>query len=273
VKTELFKPVVPRGSIASALLQRKCVCGQYTHTGGECSERRGKRPPGSAVPLHDFGRISVHAPGEIHSILADNECAGGRFGKNGETGCDASTGKPYTIIHDPPACYRACVERHEAVHRKDLDPCCQRAGTAYKAAKNDEEKKRVQDKFDNWMKTEQNEHFLECRAYAESARCGNEYMDKNCGPKRSEGSPQGSVLGEEGPALLLPGEGGDSVETSLVSPPGRLGEEKLDEGKRASTPEECCKKVKCYARISGGRHDTECDEHEGAKKLLTPCPF
>jgi hypothetical protein len=105
--------------------------------------------------MHNFGRVSVHVP-ELGAELADDSaCASGRFGKNGGTGCDASAGKTVTTIYDPPACYRHCVERHEAVHARDIAPCCTRANSAYKAAKSDDDRQKVQDKFDQWMLSNQ----------------------------------------------------------------------------------------------------------------------
>src|SRR5579864_8263636 len=141
----------------------------------------------SGVPgvMHDFGRMSVHAPGRGATLADDSACASGRFGKNGETGCDVTTGKPVTTIHEPPACYRHCVARHEAVHAKDITPCCTRANAAYKAAQSDDAKTAVEEKFAKWIKVD-NVDFLECRAYTESAKCGQEYLDQNCGAKKQE---------------------------------------------------------------------------------------
>jgi hypothetical protein len=237
-----------------------------------------------AGAIHDFGRISIHAPGSRAELADDSACASGRFGKNGGTGCDTSTGKTVTNIYDPPACYRHCVERHEATHARDITPCCTRANTAYKAAKSDDDKQTVQDKFDKWMLS--NQDWLECRAYTESAKCGKEYVDKNCGGKKQDAGSSRSVSGPEAqPTVSLEPQGASrtaprSGEEEEVAPakgsmlaedkPDTGAKEKPDAGAEAPGPEQCCPKLLCYWRISQGRADNVCPD---APKTLSRCPF
>jgi len=222
---------------------------------------RPRTRPGSGTPgvMHDFGRIRIHDAGG--QTLADSsQCASGRLGKNGETGCDVGAGKPVTTIHEPPECYRPCVERHEAVHARDITSCCTRAGTAYRAAASDEARTAVEDKFAKWIK-EDNEAYLECRGYTESAKCAQEYLDKNCGARK-----QDADTSETAPIM------DEAPESSLTTPGTALAEEQVDAGtkKEAPGPEECCPKVRCYGRVSQGRADNICSD---APKTLTKCPF
>jgi hypothetical protein len=185
---------------------------------------------------------------------------------NGETGCDVSAGTPSTTMHDPPPCYRACVERHEKVHAKDIAPCCKRANAAYKQAKTDDDKAKVQDKFNRWV--ESNVDWLECRAYAESSRCAQEFLDAHCETK--------SLAEESGVASN--GETGRDPLVSVIPMTSTLGPELapdnvvLEEGEsdEPPSPEACCSQMKTYRRVSAGRRDTVCGR---ANKMLTACPW
>jgi hypothetical protein len=243
----------------------------------------------SGSVMHDFSQIRVHLPSGRAELHDDSACASGRFGKNGGTGCDASTGKTVTTIYDPPPCYRHCVERHEAVHARDIAPCCTRANVAYKAAKSDDDRQAVQDKFDNWMLS--NEDWLECRAYTESAKCGKEYVDQNCGRKKQDaGAPQDVSGVEAAPPVSLepfgasqskaipaagetiaPMRGGMLAEDKPDGGAGSPGPtEKPDAGAGTPGPEQCCRQLLCYWRISQGRADNVCQR---APKALSRCPF
>ena len=256
-----------------------------SHAFGSRSGRQDLLPAGV---MHDFGRISVHAPGQGAELADDSACASGRVGMNGGTGCDTSTGKTVTNIYDPPACYRHCVERHEAVHARDIAPCCTRANTAYKAAKSDADKQVVQDKFDRWMLS--NQHWLECRAYTESAKCGQEYVENNCRPKKEDAGTRKDVSGLEPqpPVSLEPqgasqrapqvGNGGPVApqqESMLAEDkPGGAGSpaptDKPDAGAATPGPEQCCRVLMCYWRVSQNRADYVCKD---APKALSRCPF
>ena len=184
---------------------------------------------------------------------------------NGETGCDVSVGTPSTTMHDPPPCYRACVERHEKVHAKDIAPCCKKANAAYKQAKTDD-KARIQDQFNQWI--EANVDWLECRAYAESALCAQEFLDAHCGTKS---------LAEESEPTSDDETDRDSL-VSVVPMPSTLGPELapdnvvLEEGEsdEPPAPETCCPQMKTYRRVSAGRRDTVCGR---ANKVSTACPW
>jgi hypothetical protein len=239
-----------------------------------------------AQAAHDFGRIRVHPPG-VARLADDTPCASGRFGMNGGTGCDASTGKSVTTIYNPPPCYRHCVERHEAVHARDIAPCCARSNAAYKAAKSDDERDAVQDKINRWVSS--NEDFLECRAYTESAKCGREYADQNCGAKKQEAgsSADQPIRAGEPPVSVQPVEAGQPGQPAAggelaASPQGMLAEAGQTSGAGSKTPgdtgagatapgpEQCCAVLKCYWRVSQGRADNVCGR---APRALTRCPF
>jgi hypothetical protein len=158
------------------------------------------------------------------------------------------------------------VERHEAVHAKDLASCCARAHKAHERAKTDEAKQRVQDKFNSWVLD--NEDFLECRAYAESAKCGQQYLDEHCGAKKEQDAGVDTTEEDrtELVSLRTDGQGGgagamDADETLAQEA------EHLDE---APDPKLCCEQMKRYRRVMAGRRDTVC---ERAKKTLGACPF
>ena len=248
---------------------------------------REKRMPGL---LHDFARLNIHPPSPRATLAESSACASGRFGVNGETGCDVSTGKTVTTIHEPPPCYRHCVERHEAVHARDIAPCCTRANAAYKAAKTDDAKSAVEDKFAKWIK-EDNVDWLECRGYTESAKCADEYVKKNCGAKKQEANAGEGVSGLEKnpPVSLTPISAGHPERAQPYGgPDGQeamhgLAEDKPDSGAgtpaptdkpdggaAAPSPEQCCPQLMCYWRVSQGRADNVCGR---APKALTRCPL
>jgi len=239
----------------------------------------------ASLGMHDFSRVAVHPPANRSELADDTTCASGRVGANGGTGCNASTGATVTNIYDPPPCYRHCVVRHEAVHARDIAPCCTRANTAYKAAKTDEARKAAQDKFDNWMLS--NQDWLECRAYTESARCGEQSHQETCvkGKKPDAGATSDLAPSEATPPVSLePHEqrGNPAMMTGPDSAPGesRLAEDKVDGGAAGGgksdagtpspNPEQCCAALRCYWRVSAGRAANVCD---GAPKTLSRCPF
>lgn len=185
---------------------------------------------------------------------------------NGETGCDVSAGTPSTTMHDPSPCYRSCVERHENVHATDMAPCCKKANATYKQAKTDNDKTKIQDTFNRWIKS--NEDWFECRAYAESARCAQEFLDAHCGTKSLADESESAGDDETGRDPLV----------SVIPTPLTLGPELdqdhvvLEEGESDDPPasETCCPQMRTYRRVSAGRRDTVC---ERANKVLTACPW
>ena len=225
----------------------------------------------------DFSSLPVYGNGAAQRGIRLYECAIGSAGAgcagklfqqtNGDTGCDVSAGTPSTTLHDPPACYRECVVRHEQVHATDIAPCCKKANVKYAAAKTDEDKQAVQDKFNQWMLD--NVDYLECRAYAESARCGTELADKSCGTKKSAET--------ESPAVESPEDKTEAVslDTGNTAPPSgestdSVAEDEVPADAGTMDNSACCSQLKNYARISAGRRDTVCGR---AKKSLTACPF
>jgi hypothetical protein len=192
-------------------------------------------------------------------------------GLTGATGCDVSVGTPDTTIFNPPPCTRHCTERHEALHSRDLAPCCKRAKKAYDAAKTDEAKEAAQDKFNKWGQA--NEDFLECRAYAESTRCGEEFLKANC-EKASAQIPEADPAGddadtrESATSLRLDSSSGSGSDSNEPESMGEAKSEPADTGEH--TPQECCVDMRRYTRVSKGRRDTTCAR---AGKALTPCPF
>ncbi len=225
-----------------------------------CSSQQGPRGGcGSvALPLHESG-------------------CGIRFfqATNADTSCDVSVGTPATVFNQNHPCYQACTERHEGVHRRDIAPCCRKENAAYKAAKSDEKRASVQDKFNDWG--EKNVDWLECRAYAESARCGNEFLAKNCKSPAAESlSPEVSADIESSAVVtVVPFEGSGGADEPDASEPGRQAQEtdslaEDDQLDVESRPEMCCAEGKRYTRVSEARRDTVCGR---AGRALTPCPF
>ena len=170
------------------LLQRKCACGAALGDGGQCRSCGAKQNNGYYIP-YNFGEIRVHAeaPGrEAESgfpvRLAETV--------SGDTSCDLSTGVPVVTLHEPSPCYKDCTARHEEVHRKDLTPCCKRGSVAWNSAKDEKEKSTVENKMEEWGKT--NEPLLQCRAYAESVKCADEFIAAHCGAKKADTGESGS---------------------------------------------------------------------------------
>ena len=223
---------------------------------------------------HDFSTVRVNPSADAMLRLADAGCVGLLHQDSaGDTGCDVSTGTPTTVIHAPSLCYKACTERHEAVHATDLNPCCKRANKAYNAAPTDEKKTAVQDKMNEWVLN--NKDYLECRGYAESVRCGEEFLAAHCGATQSNAMSQSSS-GRENHSEIVPpktGTGATDLDReskgALVSE--RLPEASLTEDKPAGAidPKICCATVKEYVRKHRVHRDAWC----AAKKNLTACPF
>lgn len=236
----------------------------------------GPDPIRPARPLRESPisrKASCACDGTCPRCRAASDCANDRRpvgilhqSANGETGCDVSVGTPSTTMHNPPPCYRACVERHEKVHAADIAPCCKKASAAYKQAKTNNDKTKIQDTFNQWIKS--NEDWFECRAYAESAHCAQEFLDAHCGTKS---------LADESESASDDATGREPL-VSVISMPSTLGPELdqdnavLEEGEsdEPPAPETCCPQMRTYRRVSAGRRDTVC---ERANKLLTSCPW
>jgi hypothetical protein len=112
--------------------------------------------------------------------------------QTGGTNCDTETGTVVVKVSNTDPCTKDCSLSHEKKHEADIGPCCTKAGNASKKLEKQEDKNAIQDKFNNWMKKE-NEDFLECRAYPVSVSCAeakhkrlkcpeSSYNDKCCGP-------------------------------------------------------------------------------------------
>jgi len=224
---------------------------------------------------HDFGRVSVNALRE--SVVSLAEIGGLAWLHDdtvGETGCDVSIGTPTTVIKLPSLCYKACTERHEAVHATDLKPCCTRANKEYNKASTDDKKQAVQDKMNKWVLD--NRDYLECRGYAESIRCGEEFLAAHCrGPSPNQVS-ENPASGEKQEVAAAPNAGteaadsGKGSEETLVS--DRLEEARLGEDKPADLPSQpgiCCLTVAEYVRKHKIHHDQWC----ASKRRLSACPF
>lgn len=91
----------------------------------------------------------------------------------GEYKCDLNQGGKSSITLSDTTCLKSCTERHEKVHQADVSPCCQAAGTAYKAAEGDTAKQdKIVTDFTNWAT--KNRPYFECRGYQESVTCAKE---------------------------------------------------------------------------------------------------
>lgn len=232
-----------------AVPPRQCACGAPAGTLGECAMCRDDRAASHAEA------------GFLYQ------------GRNGETGCDVSVGTPSTTIFSPSPCVQDCVKRHEAVHAADIGPCCKKANKAHGAAKTETDKTDIQDKFNQWVVV--NTDWLECRAYAESARCGKELSEQKCAVEQSVNSSDPVQSDEDTTPItsLVTGQSKDSEEAA--SDPGALTLNEVS----AAVPQDggvtddtipCCATLRNYARVSAGRRDTVC---ASAKKSLGACPF
>lgn len=96
----------------------------------------------------------------------------------GEATCNIESGDVDTEVNTR-NCTSECTEQHEATHKKDMGPCCQRAAKAYKAAQSDEAKERIVERMKQWGKT--NRDYFEYRGYNASVVCGQKLYDtKQC---------------------------------------------------------------------------------------------
>ena len=223
---------------------------------------------------HDFGRLRLDAhrgAPELHF-----RC-GLHLGAAGETGCDVSVGVPsYTLDPNQSLCDRDCTTKHELVHVADLTPCCAKAKKAYDKAKTEKDKDAVQDKMNTWVK--KNEDYFECRAYAETLRCADEFLAAHCNG--------GAGSAEQGEAPGQPAASGPMGDPSLTAtgpeaaskPQGTqlsqwLAEEPTPAPGGAPPaqfkPELCCSTIKHYRTVHNYHHDAFCK----SKKGLTGCPF
>lgn len=256
------------GTWQAGRLQRKCACGGLGNSGCRCG---GPLSDWQAAPaMHDFSHISVHADSDKPQMMPELACFGRVPEDAGDTGCDVSKGVPDIVIHAPSLCYRNCTERHEEVHRKDLAPCCKRAHSAWKSAKTEDKKIEVQDKMNHWV--ESNADWLQCRAYAESVRCADEFLVANCGSKKAESEP-GT------PEKDSPRRATDEVPVKTAGGPeevpgeqtaSRVADNATPKDQTEVSPERCCYTVKEYRRKSDLRRDAFCKE---GKKGPKPCPF
>jgi hypothetical protein len=248
-------------------LQRKCACGGSWSGGCHCGGTRAQAE--SAPAMHDFSRMSVHTGSDAPLFLAELSCLGRVPEDAGDTGCDVEKGVPDIVIHAPSLCYRHCTERHEEVHRKDLGPCCKKAHAAWDSAKSDDRKKAVQDKMNNWV--ESNADWLQCRAYAESVRCADEFLVAHCGAKKAEaetGKP-----GQDSPRRAedeAPKMAGGPIEVPGEQVRSRVAEDAAPKDQPQVKPELCCYTVKEYRRKSDLRREAFCKEGNKGPK---PCPF
>jgi hypothetical protein len=254
------------GSWQTNTVQRKCACGGSGNGRCHCDKPHSSSEAISA--MHDFSRMRVHAGSHEPNLLPELSCFGRVREDAGDTGCDVEKGVPDVAIHAPSLCYRQCTERHEEVHRKDLSPCCKKAHSAWESAKSDDKKKAVQDKMNNWV--ESNADWLQCRAYAESVRCADEFLAAHCGAKKA-GADSGAP-GKDSP-VSAPGEPskmtGGPDEVPGVQSASRVADEATKDAPPFN-PEICCSTVKEYRRVSNLRRDAFCKE---GKKGPKPCPF
>jgi len=96
----------------------------------------------------------------------------------GEATCDIESGDVITEVNTR-NCTKECTGQHEAKHKQDMGPCCQRAAKAYQAAKSDEAKERIVERMKQWGKT--NRDYFEYRGYNASVVCGQKLYDtKQC---------------------------------------------------------------------------------------------
>jgi hypothetical protein len=262
------KPRIPAFAPARPAVQRKCACG------GQCSSCRAKQNHGGHFG-HNFGDINVHAdaparPAQSAFPVRVAEVA------NGDTGCDVSKGIPDIEIGQPSLCYKHCTERHEEVHKKDIGPCCKKANTAWSKAK-DDKKDAVQDKMNDWVKA--NESWLQCRAYAESVACADEFMKANCGNKKTEAAQAtpSQLNADAGMGDFPMNDAQQPADENSLSPsllaedkpgPGKQGDGKAADEKPAIDPALCCATVRDYRFHSNARREAHC---KIAKR--TPCPF
>ncbi len=225
---------------------------------------------------HAFGQVRVRGPAEFAARLPElGYPVRLHQSTSGETGCDVSVGTPNASIHSLSPCTKPCTERHEAVHVRDLSPCCKAANKAYTAAKTDDKKTAVQDKMGQWILS--NDDYFECRAYGESVRCAEEFQAAHCDTPKSTGSTGSPPAGERQDGAAMPNVPSTAAANGQSSNGALVNETLLEAtpsddkpGPAPPNPEICCSSVKEYARVFRIRRDIICGT---AKKNPTACPF
>lgn len=254
------------GSWPAKTFQRECECGACGS--GKCQCGRSHSSSGTVPAMHDFSRMRVHADSHAPHLLPELSCLGRVPEDAGDTGCDVEKGVPDVAINAPSLCYRHCTERHEEVHRKDLSSCCKKAHSTWESAKSEDKKRSVQDRMNNWV--ESNVDWLQCRAYAESVRCADEFLVAHCGAKKAEAE---SGMSEKNSRLSAPEESSRRSEGPDEASEGQAPSRVADEAHKdvlPVKPEVCCSTVKEYRRVSNLRRDAFCKEGNKGPK---PCPF
>jgi hypothetical protein len=89
----------------------------------------------------------------------------------GEATCDLNSGNIIMEVSQG-GCHEMCTAQHEAVHKKDMEPCCKKGAKAYKAAAKDDAKETVFSKMKDWG--EYNRDYFEQRGYAASVTCADD---------------------------------------------------------------------------------------------------
>ena len=127
-----------------------------------------------------------------------------------------------------------------------------------------------------------NRSWLECRAYAESVKCATEFMEANCGSRRSEtgdGAPLQLYAGKDMGDFRANddsagGQQGILPATALAEE--KSGDPKPGDGKPVTDepkpidPARCCATVRDYRFHAKARGEAYCKD---AKRNLTTCPF
>jgi len=286
--------------VRSRLLQRRCVCGGHSLSGGACAScRKRDGAPDRSTSMqsapdtaprfgHQFGRTRLHAHDsatphspETGAAALGKDC----YNVNGDQGClcgttecNLATGTP-DVKPVPNTCCSPCfgnsVDLHEAVHARDIAPCCQKASQAYKAAQDPGKKAAIEQTWHQWKHA--NRDWLECRAYTESLRWDNEYLAAHCGKKPIKASPGGQTQVETSPSTGNPGVGPASTGANPV-PESELAhrwlayiQPNVDPSKIPSeTLEGCCPVVEASSRRHKAYRDCLC---ASAKPSLADCPF
>ena len=126
-------------------VERRCACGGAVGPSGECAacrrrrlERVGARPAAFPTRLahgHDFSRVPVHFDGAGQAGKAKcKEFPGGSTDCEIDSSTGTPTGRVTTKVDETNPCTRPCVEKHEAVHVKQMQKLCPALRDCYAAA-------------------------------------------------------------------------------------------------------------------------------------------
>ncbi len=173
--------------IRSGRLQRKCDCGQHgCGAGAKFAACQGRRAA-EAAPAQAMGARFAHDFSGVRVYSGQSPCSPDWYGDS-KPEMDETTGKvtgkvkvTYNDAAIKSPCVKDCIQKHEAVHVKQLTPVVQEIHKCEVAAKGDPKKQEKCDLLFFEKITKAPLNAMECEAYQVSKAClARKLADKTC---------------------------------------------------------------------------------------------